>query len=168
MYLIEVKFDRKNFQKKCGFGVLPDRITTGNRKNHGKTRCCNIAFPRVFSTTKGEKEMRLTTTDLYESGFLHCAGAQLADVWNERNRTSTVVFVFDGDYQLEELQKSYHNGTATVNLADYRRSVETLKDMMFDIIRNANTHKNNKENQNPRRNRNGYQAVRYNQTQQAV
>ena len=93
--------------------------------------------------------MRLTTTDLYESGFLHCAGARLADIWNERNKASTVVFVFDGDYQLEELQRSYHNGTATVNLADYRQSLETVKDAMFRILRNENN-----ENQNPRRNRN--------------
>ena len=93
--------------------------------------------------------MRLTTTDLYESGFLHCAGARLADIWNERNKASTVVFVFDGDYQLEELQRSYHNGTATVNLADYRHSLETVKDAMFRILRNENN-----ENQTPRRNRN--------------
>ena len=98
--------------------------------------------------------MRLTTTDLYESGFLHCAGAHLADVWNERNKASTVIFVFDdckqSKGQLEELQRSYHNGTATVNLAEYRQSLETIKDAMFQLIRSAST----KENQNPRRKRN--------------
>lgn len=98
--------------------------------------------------------MRLTTTDLYESGFLHCAGAQLADIWNERNKASTVVFVFDdgkqSEGQLEELQRSYHNGTATVNLADYRQSLETVKDAMFQLIRSRSP----KENQTPRRNRN--------------
>lgn len=92
--------------------------------------------------------MRLTTTDLYESGFLHCAGARLAEVWNERNKASTVIFVFDGDYRLEELQRSYHDGTATVNLADYRQSLETIKDAMFRTLRNEN------QNQTPRRNRN--------------
>ena len=97
--------------------------------------------------------MRLTTTDLYESGFLHCAGAQLADIWNERNKASTVIFVFDGDYQLEELQRSYHNGTATVNLAEYRQSLETIKDAMFQLIRSRSP-KETKENQTPRRNRN--------------
>jgi len=100
--------------------------------------------------------MRLTTTDLYESGFLHCAGAHLADVWNERNKASTVIFVFDGDYHLEELQRSYHNGTATVNLAEYRQSLEAIKDRMFQLIR--------KENQKPRRSSNAksnrsYQAA---------
>ncbi len=101
--------------------------------------------------------MRLTTTDLYESGFLHCAGAHLADVWNERNKASTVIFVFDGDYQLEELQRSYHNGTATVNLADYRQSLEAIKDRMFQLIRSAS---NENKNQKPRRNRNGQQVAR--------
>ena len=95
--------------------------------------------------------MRLTTTDLYESGFLHCAGARLADVWNERNKASTVVFVFDGDYQLEELQRSYHNGTATVNLADYRHSLETIKDAMFRILRNENQQTRRNRNENPPR-----------------
>ena len=106
--------------------------------------------------------MRLTTTDLYESGFLHCAGAHLADIWNERNKASTVVFVFDGDYQLEELQRSYHNGTATVNLADYRQSLETIKDAMFRILRSTGTQEN--KNQKPRRNRNANQNRNYQTT----
>ena len=93
--------------------------------------------------------MRLTTSDLYESSFLHCAGAQLSDVWNEHHKAS-VIFVFDdgqlSDGRLEELQKSYHNGTATVNLAKYRHSLESLKDVMFRLIR--------KENQTHRRTRN--------------
>ena len=95
--------------------------------------------------------MRLTTTDLYESSYLHCAGAQLKDIWNERSRSSTVVFVFDDGPQcegrLEELQKSYRNGTATVNLAEYRQSLETIKDVMFRLIRSTGTHGSRKENQ---------------------
>ena len=95
--------------------------------------------------------MRLTTTDLYESSYLHCAGAQLKDVWNERSRSSTVVFVFDDGQQsegrLEELQKNYRNGTATVNLAEYRQSLEALKDVMFRLIRSTGTHETMKENQ---------------------
>ena len=106
--------------------------------------------------------MRLTTTDLYESGFLHCAGARLADIWNERSKASTVIFVFDGDYQLEELQRSYHNGTATVNLADYRQSLETVKDRMFAVLRTNN------ENQSNRRTRNEKQSFRRNETPQSV
>ena len=78
--------------------------------------------------------MRLTTTDLYESGFLHCSGAHLIDIWKEQNQSSTVIFVFDGD-QLEVLQKCYHNGSATVNLSEYRNSLEHLKDKMFEMLR---------------------------------
>ena len=103
--------------------------------------------------------MRVTTTDLYESGFLHCAGAHLADIWNERNKASTVIFVFDdcrqSEGRLEELQRSYHNGTATVNLAEYRQSLETIKDAMFRILRNENGA--NAERNKPRRNRNACQ-----------
>ena len=101
--------------------------------------------------------MRLTTSDLYESSFLHCAGAQLSDVWNEQSKASTVIFVFDdsqlSDGRLEELQKSYHNGTATVNLAEYRHSLESLKDVMFRLIRKENqTHRRNKHVQSDRSN----------------
>jgi len=107
--------------------------------------------------------MRVTTTDLYESGFLHCAGAHLADIWNERNKASTVIFVFDdcrqSEGQLEELQRSYHNGTATVNLAEYRQSLETIKDAMFRILRNENGA--NAERNKPRRNRNAKSSRNY-------
>ena len=107
--------------------------------------------------------MRVTTTDLYESGFLHCAGAHLADIWNERNKASTVIFVFDdcrqSEGRLEELQRSYHNGTATVNLAEYRQSLETIKDAMFRILRNENGA--NAERNKPRRNRNAKSSRNY-------
>ena len=106
--------------------------------------------------------MRLTTTDLYESGFLLCAGAQLAEIWNERNKASTVIFVFDGDYQLEELQRSYHNGTATVNLAEYRQSLEEIKDRMFAVLRNENATSGKRNN--PRRNRRNEKSNRRYQT----
>jgi hypothetical protein len=86
--------------------------------------------------------MRVTTTDLYESGFLLCAGVHLADIWNERHKASTVIFVFDdcrqSEGRLEELQRSYHNGTATVNLAEYRQSLEEVKDRMFAVLRKEN------------------------------
>lgn len=131
----------------------------GSRQITGKPVNEIYSFSGFSPQRKEKKSMRLTTTDLYESSFLHCAGAQLADVWNERSKSSTVVFVFDGDYQLEELQKSYHNGTATVNLADYRQSLEILKDAMFRLIRSANTQE--KENQKPRRNRNAKPSRSY-------
>jgi hypothetical protein len=83
--------------------------------------------------------MRIITTDLYESSFLDCSGIELAEVWLDQGRLQkTVVFAFDGNYQLEELQKSYRTGNAIVNLADYRHSLNRLRDMMFELLKNQN------------------------------
>ena len=84
--------------------------------------------------------MKLTTTDLYESGFLHSQGAFLSGAWADKGNSSTVFFSFEDDSEatLSELQDSYHSGKATVNLAEYRRSLEFLKDLMFQILRKNN------------------------------
>ena len=79
--------------------------------------------------------MRLTSSDLYESSYLHCSGARLAEVCTDRGGPPKVVFTFEISGDLEGLRRSYHPGTATVNPADYRRSLETLKDAMFRILR---------------------------------
>ena len=38
------------------FWIIPGRMNAKTAKYHGKTRCYNIASPRVFSTEKGEKD----------------------------------------------------------------------------------------------------------------
>ena len=87
--------------------------------------------------------MRLATSDLYESGYFLCGGARLAEVVPDRSGASPkLVFAFDGGDELGEMQRSYHCGTATVNLAEYRRSLEALKDIMFRHIRGASTRSN--------------------------
>ena len=79
--------------------------------------------------------MRLTTTDLYESSFLHCSGTPLAELWLDHGKLrNQVVFAFDGNYKLEELRKSYFSGQAVVNLASYRRSLNYLRERMFQLI----------------------------------
>lgn len=86
--------------------------------------------------------MKLTTSDLYESGFLHCSGAFLANALADRGNSSTVVFVFEDETEKEllKLREEYHLGKATVNLAEYRHSLEILKDIMFRVLKN--NHKN--------------------------
>ncbi len=92
--------------------------------------------------------MHLTTTDLYESSWLHCRGAKLARAWVDRGRRrKTVVFLFEGNGQLTQLQTEYHTGKATVNLAEYRASLEELRAMMFELIR-GNERPNQNKNQN--------------------
>ena len=89
--------------------------------------------------------MHLTTTDLYESSFLHCCGAKLARAWVDRGRRrKTVVFLFEGNGQLAQLQTEYHTGRAVVNLAEYRASLEELKETMFGLLRGAPQENKNK------------------------
>ena len=79
----------------------------------------------------------VVTTDLYESSYLACVGARLAEVRVDRGRLkSTVVFVFEGDGRLSELQRSYHRGTATVNLAEFRASLTRLRRTMYARLSN--------------------------------
>ena len=82
--------------------------------------------------------MRVTTSDLYEAGFLLYSHNDLIEIWSDQNkRRPTAAFTFDGPDDLSDQLKTYRLGTATVNLADYRRNLETIKDRMFECIRNA-------------------------------
>jgi hypothetical protein len=84
--------------------------------------------------------VRVTTTDLYESSFLACRGVRLADVWVDRGRLKdTVVFVFEGNGQLTELQRAYHTGAVTVNLADFRRSLVHLRRRLHAALSNQHS-----------------------------
>jgi len=108
---------------------------------------------RAISSREREEKMRLATSDLYESGFFLCGGAKLAEVVPDRSGPILkVVFTFEGNYELEEMQKNYWNGNATVNLAEYRRSLETLKDIMFRHIREQ------EREPSTRRTRNGFRT----------
>ena len=111
---------------------------------------CNATGKMKFSLGKEREKMRLTTTDLYESGFLHSQGAFLSGAWADKGNSSTVFFSFEDDSEatLSELQDSYHSGKATVNLAEYRQSLELLKDLMFQILRKNNRRSNHAHRRN--------------------
>lgn len=82
--------------------------------------------------------VRSTTTDLYESSYLVTRGMRLVDVWVDRGRAKpTAVFVFEGRAcRLRELQRSYHTGTAMVNLTDFRGSLINLRRRMHAALSN--------------------------------
>ena len=82
--------------------------------------------------------MKLSTSDLYESGYFLSEGAALLEARMERRRRPTVVFDFEdgrNHESLDRLQDAYHNGAAQINLAVYRGNLEILKDIMFRKIK---------------------------------
>ena len=49
--------------------------------------------------------MQILSSDLYESSYLYCSGAQLIDIHlDQRSFRQTVVFTFQGDHTLKKLQ----------------------------------------------------------------
>lgn len=93
--------------------------------------------------------MRAVTNDLYEAAFLVCAGHGLAETWLDRGRhRAAVTFVFDGDDSLCAHQRCYRCGTATVNVADFRRQLNALRDQIRTV---SAQHNKNATTQDTRR-----------------
>ena len=87
--------------------------------------------------------VRVTTTDLYESSFLASRGESLCGIWVDRGKLKpTVVFVFEGNTQLRNLQQAYHTGTATVNVADFRAQLARLRRRMYAALSNHQPQRN--------------------------
>jgi len=88
---------------------------------------------------KAEKEMRVTTSDLYESTYYLCNGASLLEINQDLARKKKVYFQFDDSSipsgTLEELQQNFIHGKADVNLAQYLSCLEKLKDKLFAATR---------------------------------
>ena len=79
--------------------------------------------------------MQILSSDLYESSYLYCSGAHLIDIALDKHSfRPTVIFTFEGDKSLQRLQHGFLIGDASVNIADYRRSMIELKRLMFDLI----------------------------------
>ncbi len=96
--------------------------------------------------------MFLTTTDLYESSYYLCQGAHLTDVKIEERRRPTVVFHFDDHGSrptLPELQVTFHVGKTTINLPQYRRHLEKLRDLMSARLRDWRDQREDEEDRDP-------------------
>ena len=98
-------------------------------------KLCRVVF--VFKN--GEREMRVTTSDLYESTFYLCNGATLLNVNQDQCRKRKVYFLFDdsevSDGMLADLQQQYIQGQANVNLSLYLGCLEKMKDKLFAAAR---------------------------------
>jgi hypothetical protein len=81
----------------------------------------------------------LETTDLFKGAFLVCSGADLAEV-RLRNQTAgrgrtIATFLITGK-DLDRLDSDYRTGRALVNPVQLRESLNHLREVMFDKLRN--------------------------------
>jgi hypothetical protein len=77
----------------------------------------------------------MLATDVYLGAWLLTEGAVLKGVQVSRsNGRTTAVFELDGP-RIEQLAARFYREEAQVNLAAYRRHLESLKDELFDALR---------------------------------
>ena len=83
--------------------------------------------------------MPLATENLYLSAYVLTNGALLSRVLVSRtNGRKTAVFELEGPW-VQRLSDEYFSGTACVNLAEYRRHLEALKDELFTALNRDET-----------------------------
>jgi hypothetical protein len=83
------------------------------------------------------KTSSLETTDIFRGAFFLCSGGELAEVRIRSNGKRIATFLFTGA-GLERLDKDYMNGKALVNPVQFRESLNRLRDILFETLRNDN------------------------------
>jgi len=95
-------------------------------------------LPIKNNTLKGGEVLLKGTvevTDLFKGAFLLASGAQLAEVRVRNNGRQIAIFLITGT-DLEHLDSEYRAGRALVNPLQLRESLNHLRDVMFDQLRN--------------------------------
>ena len=83
------------------------------------------------------KTNSLETTDIFRGAFFLCKGAELNEVSFRRNGKRIASFLFTGD-SLDKLDKDYMGGKALVNPVQFRESLNRLRDILFENLREDN------------------------------
>lgn len=81
-----------------------------------------------------QKQPHLETTDLFKGAFLLCMGGNLTNVSVEFNGRKTATFSFIGN-DLDQYNTDYVTGRAMVNPTQLKNSLNHLRDMMFNKLR---------------------------------
>ena len=76
----------------------------------------------------------LEVTDLFKSAFLLCMGGNLSEVRVRNNGRRIATFLITGP-DLERFDSDYRTGQALVNPLQLRESLNHLRDIMFDKLR---------------------------------
>ena len=77
---------------------------------------------------------RLETTDIFRGAFFLCMGGDLCGIRIKGNGKRIATFLITGT-GLDKLDKDYRNGQALVNPLQLRESLNHLRDVMFEKLR---------------------------------
>jgi hypothetical protein len=77
---------------------------------------------------------RLETTDIFRSAFFLCKGGDLCKIMIKDNGKRIATFLIRGK-DLDRLDKEYRNGQALVNPLEFRESLNHLRDILFNTLR---------------------------------
>jgi hypothetical protein len=77
-------------------------------------------------------------TDLYKGAFLLCSGGRLVQVKVRNTGRRIATFLITGP-DLDRLDSDYRSGRALVNPVQLRESLNHLRDVMFEKLRNHKT-----------------------------
>ena len=96
---------------------------------------------------------KIETTDIFRGAFLLCSGGHLTAIRidNKENRIAT--FLITGK-DLDRLDSDYRCGRALVNPVQLRESLNHLRDIMFEKLRELE-----------RRTKHGHRSKRYRESQ---
>lgn len=79
----------------------------------------------------------LETTDIFRGAFFLCHGGDLCGIRMENNGKRIASFLIKGD-GLDKLDKAYRSGQALVNPLEFRESLNHLRDILFNKLRENN------------------------------
>ncbi|MDY7038281.1 MAG: hypothetical protein SV375_19235 [Thermodesulfobacteriota bacterium] len=79
----------------------------------------------------------LETTDIFRGAFFLCSGGRLADVRLKEDARKIVSFLFEME-DIAQLDIVYRSGHASVNPLQFRESLNHLRDILFNALREKN------------------------------
>ncbi|NOY69850.1 MAG: hypothetical protein GXP53_10265 [Deltaproteobacteria bacterium] len=98
---------------------------------------------------------RLETTDIFRGAFFLCMGGALSGVKFRRDGRKNASFLFTGP-DLDRHDRDYMNGLARVNPLQLKESLNRLRDILFERLRE----KEGRYDSDRKRNHRGHQIRR--------
>ena len=80
------------------------------------------------------KTNSLETTDIFRGAYFLCRGGELSGIRFRSNGKRIASFLFTGR-GLDKLDKQYRDGQALVNPLQFRESLNHLRDILFEQLR---------------------------------